>query len=621
MLINKIKKIVKEEAEKLLESKLQRKVNVEYPAEEKNGNFSTNAAMVLFNLIHLDRVKNPRDLAVELKNKFEENVFLKNICDKIEVAGPGFINFYLKDVEIIRSVFEKKSEKKNNQKIIIEFTDPNPFKQFHIGHVYSNSVGESLCRVYEYLGYEVKRANYQGDVGMHVAKAVWGMTEEFKNQEPKIKNIKELEEKSLKERIRFLGQAYATGAKAYQNDKKAKREIKEINILVYLIAQKMSEEEKEWKSVVFYQKFLKKDKSEFSFDLVDKIYRKGRKWSLEYFEKIYQKLGTKFDYYFFESKTGEYGLKIVREFLAKGVFEKSQGAVVYKGEKVGLHTRVFVNNLDLPTYEAKDLGLAFLKDKKYKYDKSIIVTANEVDEYFKVVLSALSEIKPELAKKTQHISHGVVRLPTGKMSSRTGKIITGDWLIEEMIRKVFSKMKKNERDELDGNKKEIAEKIAVGAIKYALLKNNIGGDIVFDMDKSLSISGNSGAYIQYTYARCRAVIRKCRMQNTEYKIQKKDGSYEMNKEEKAILKWALRFEDSVYQAGENYQPSVICTFLYELCQRFNSFYNKHRIIENSEMNKTDYSERENFRISLTKKVSEIVATSLELLGIKVVERM
>ncbi len=223
------------------------------------------------------------------------------------------------------------------------------------------------------------------------------------------------------------------GSTAYEDDKQAQEEMKYINILAFISAQQMHKDAG-IDPVIDYSALFKGMSAlshPWTQEDISLLYITGRKWSLEYFETQYKRLGTKFDGYYFESMVAESGYQIVKKHIADGIFEESDGAVVYKGEKKGLHTRVFINQLGLPTYEAKELGLAPKKYEDWAYDRSIIITAKEIDEYFKVLLAALGEINPKFARKTKHMSHGVVKLPEGKMSSRKGNILTAEWLLEE----------------------------------------------------------------------------------------------------------------------------------------------------------------------------------------------
>ncbi|MBT3730132.1 arginine--tRNA ligase [bacterium] len=535
-------------------------IHLEHPADLSYGDYSTNVAMVLGKV----NSRNPKELAQEIADKISEN---KSI-EKVEVAGAGFINFYLSQeffTESIKEILKEKDKWGSNgslkkQKIIVEYTDPNPFKEFHIGHLMSNAIGESISRLVEFSGVETKRANYQGDVGLHVAKAIWGLQHGG----------------STSVQPELLGKAYAEGAKAYEEDEKAKEEIKEINKKVY-------------------------DKSDKS---INEIYDDGRKVSLEHFEEIYKKLGTKFDEYFFESETSPIGKKLVEENVGK-VFEESDGAVIFKGEDFGLHTRVFINSEGLPTYEAKDLALAKVKSERYDYDKSVVITASEQKEYYKVVLEAMKQISPDLASKTKHITHGMLRLPSGKMSSRTGDVITGESLIEEVNVRVLEKMKDSEIE----NKEGIAEQVAVGAIKYSILKQSAGKDIVFDMDKSLSFEGDSGPYLQYSHTRASAVLEKAKAEGVTPNLSKGNPWTEAIELEKLLY----RFPEVVERANEEFEPHYVTTYLTELAGAFNSFYAKEKIVEESET--------ASYKVALTEAFKTTIKNGLWLLGIKTPDRM
>ena len=239
---------------------------------------------------------------------------------------------------------------------------------------------------------------------------------------------------------------------------------------------------------------------------MNKLYDAGRAWSLAYFETVYKRLGTKFDEYFFESEMGKEGLAVIAQH--KDVFEVSEGATVFRGEQYGLHTRVFVTAKGLPTYEAKEIGLNKVKFERYPLDLSIILTGGEIIDYFKVLMKAMELALPNVAAKTRHVPHGMLRLPSGKMSSRTGDVITAESLLDQI--KVKLQERANDRsDDLNPDERGAAtEAIAVGAIKYSILKQSPGQDIVFDFDKSLSVEGDSGPYIQYAYARLRSILRK-----------------------------------------------------------------------------------------------------------------
>ena len=438
---------------------------------------------------------------------------------------------------------------------------------------------------------------------MHVAKSIWGLKKKMTEENISIEN---LEKKPLTDRVKYLGTAYAKGATAYEEDKSAAEEMKTINYLVFESAQKMLVKEQNWEPQVDYKQYIKE--SNWNPEEVYKLYTHGRKWSLDYFETIYKRLGTKFDYYYFESIVGEFGIKIVKEYLEKGVFKKSDGAVIFNGEKYGLHTRVFINSLGLPTYEAKELGLAPTKYKQFPYDEAIIITGNEIKEYFKVLIAALKQVNPELGEKTTHISHGMVRLPEGKMSSRTGKVLTAEWLLDEVKKNVTGIVEKSVKVEKN-IVEDVSEKLTIAAIKYSFLKNSIGKDISFDFNESLSLEGNSGPYLEYTYARCLSVLGK-----DDSEINESAESTELNAEELDLIRHLAKFPEVVQNAARSYSPNYIATYLFDTAQKYNLFYQKNPILKAEKNIK-------NTRLLITKATSQIMKNGLHLLGIQIVEKM
>lgn len=526
--------------------------------------------------------KSPINIAKDIKNNFEKD----NLVEKVEIVKPGFINFWINKKILYNNLSEiinknelyGKTDIFENKKVLVEFTDPNPFKEFHIGHLYSNIVGESLSRIHEFMNANVKRANYQGDIGLHVAKSIYGMQKNMKEQNI---SLKEFKNKDIKEKVNFMGKAYVYGANAYDQYKNAKEEIIKLNKKIYELDNSVKE-----------------------------LYELGRKWSLQYFEYIYKRLGTKFDFYYFESDMAKIGLKYIEKHIKSHVFEESKGAIIFKGEKYGLHTRVFINSQGLPTYEAKDLGLISAKYNDFPYDLSLIITGNEIKEYFKVILKALEIINPELGAKTHHITHGMVKLKEGKMSSRTGNIITGEELIDKIKENVFLIIKKS-KDIPNNQIDNISEKIALSAIKYSFLKVNIGHDITFDFKESLSLEGNSGPYLQYTYVRCKSVLNNSNIDHIE--LPEADLE-KLEKQEINILRRLYKFPEIVIKSGKTYFPNLICNYLYLLAQEYNFFYQKCPILKADKKKKL-------FRLALTKSVGIVLKNGLYLLGIKTVDKM
>ncbi|QQR76834.1 arginine--tRNA ligase [Candidatus Nomurabacteria bacterium] len=547
-------------------------INWEHPADLSNGDYSTNIALIASKKVG----KNPKEVAQEIVDSIKSD--LPKEIDRVEVAGAGFINIYLSHQFFIQSIDHifndqnfGKTDTLSGKKVIIEYTDPNPFKEFHIGHLMSNTIGETLSRIIEWNGAEIKRACYQGDVGLHVAKAIFGMIEN--------KDSLPSEEAPIEVWAKFLGSCYALGSKLEGDTEEDKNTIKDFNKKIY-------------------------DRSDSE---INRFYDLGRAKSLEYFEEIYKKLGTKFDFYFFESKTGEFGKDIVLSNIENGVFENGEnGAIVFKGEKYNpkLHTRVFINSQGLPTYEAKELGLSKIKFDTYGYDESIVVTGNEINDYFRVLLEAMNQVFPDLAKKTKHISHGMLRLPTGKMSSRTGDVVTGDSLLSDIGEKVAEKMKESNRAE----DKNLVNDIAVSALKYSVLKQATGRDIIFDFDKSLSFEGDSGPYLSYSHARARSIIEKAKTASIEISA---DSPTESIFEIERLL---YRFPEVVAMAYKEYAPHAIASYLVELARSFNSFYAETQIVD-------DTDKTSGYKVMITSAFATIQKNGLYILGIKAPEKM
>ncbi len=549
-------------------------VTLEHPAELSHGDYSTNIALAYAKTLGM----NPRELAEKIvavlrqaQDKFPE-------VREIQIAGAGFINFYLAPDFFAESVKEVISEGKDfgknkalkGKKIMVEYTDPNPFKPFHIGHLMTNAIGESVARIVEFSGAKTIRANYQGDIGPHVAKAIYALM-----KEPMPSHLKTPSEQAL-----YIGECYAKGSSAYESGPEIKAEIDAINKKIY----ERTDEE------------------------INKIYDWGRDVTLEAFEELYKMLNTKFDYYFFESEMAKIGKEIVRE-NTPNVFEESDSAVVFKGEKYDskLHTRVFINSQGLPTYEAKELGLTKTKFKKENLDLSIVTTAIEQAEYMKVLEKAISVIYPDIALRMKHITHGMMRFASGKMSSRSGNVVTGESLVRDAKALVLEKMKDRE---LDADEKEkTAEMIGVSAVKYSILRQAIGGDIIYDFEKSISFEGDSGPYLQYTYTRIQSLLGKAKKEEIKPKAKLPEG-WQVTEVEKLLY----RFPEAVERALSEYAPHHIALYATELAQAFSAFYANTKIID-----ATDPASP--YKLALAEAVGISIHNALYLLGIQTPEKM
>lgn len=563
---------IKKELEKLFDGTgVNPSFSLDQPEESSHGEYATNVAFILAK----EKKVSPKMCAEELAPKLHK--LLSSHIEKVEVAGPGFINFFLKkeivlgEVTTIASSFETTLPQKNGQKVMVEYTDPNCFKVFHIGHLMANTIGESISRLYEKNGYEVMRVCYPSDVGRNIALGVWGMIQK-KNEIPK-------EDTTLRDKATFLGECYAYAYSQFEENEKVKEEVTTINQAIY----------------------AKNDEE------INKLYEMGRAWSLAYFDELYLMFGTSFDAFIYESEVSEPGIKIVQAFLKQGLFEESEGAVVYKGEQDGLHTRVFINQKGLPTYEAKDLGnyekKLELLPNAYKY---VVITANEQNDYFKVINTVAQKIHPDLQGKLIHIGHGLLRLPEGKMSSRKGNVLGAEDMIEMVGDKVKERMVSFEASEEE--KDELVTDIALGAIKFSILKQAPGKDTIFDLEKSISFEGDSGPYLQYTHARMNALLQKA----DEAGIQA-DTTHttELGNELSRLL---LTYPQVLAKAYGDLGPHHIVNYLLLLTRAFNSLYGATQFIDKEKKESGYY-------ILLTQATKNILAHGLETLGMVAPSKM
>ncbi|MGH7175290.1 MAG: arginine--tRNA ligase, partial [Minisyncoccia bacterium] len=323
------------------------------------------------------------------------------------------------------------------------------------------------------------------------------------------------------------------------------------------------------------------------------LWHRGREISMEEFRRIWKLLGTHFDYEFFDSDTTESGLRVVRDGLAKGIFKESDGAIIYDGESKGVHTMVFITSHATPTYEAKDIGLAFLKEERVPSDEIIILTGSEQVGRFATVLAALAELAPKVAKKMRHVTTGFLRLTSGKMSSREGNVITAAGLIRDMIEKASEK----NPDPL------IAEQVAIGAVKYMILRQAPGSDIIFDPERSLSLEGDSGPYLQYALVRAAKIL--------SYSSEGAGGSAEPL-EPYAIERLIIHYPEVAARAARALAPNLLVNYLSELAGAWNSFYASEQVLGSPE---------ETYKMRLTRAFAATMGNGLGLLAIPAPEQM
>ncbi|MCC7004597.1 arginine--tRNA ligase, partial [Candidatus Nomurabacteria bacterium] len=433
------------------------------------------------------------------------------------------------------------------------------------GHVMNNAIGESIVRLAEFSGAETIKISFPSDVSLGIGKAVWAL---FNH------GVKKIDEfKTDIEKLKFLGECYVEGTKAYDEDENVQKQVKKITEIIY----------------------NKVEGVEYD------AYLKGKGITLDYFLKITKRLGSEFQDFIFESEAGEVGEKIVRENLKK-VFETSDGAIIYNGEKEGLHTRVFINKEGYPTYEAKDIGLLDIKFRRFDPDISIVVTDHNQSEYYKVVLSAGGKINKNWNEKTIHRTHGRMSFKGKKMSSRLGGVPTAQEILENVGELVKERIE--DKDDL-----EKIDMISISALKFTILKAMSGKNINFDPETSLSFEGDSGPYLAYTSARANSVVEKGIGQGMEI-----DNPKEKDRIISNVEKLIYRFEEIVELSIKEWTPHVIASYLLELAREYNSWYGETKIIDENNVNA-------GYNLAKTKAVSQIIKNGLYLLGIKTPERM
>ena len=533
--------------------------------ENIDADYSTNTPLKLAKELH----KSPMEIAKELSAELGRDSGDERRSEQSpSISQPGFLNFTIANEQLTSAIdnlsdnFDNyiSSDEYKGKTIICEFSDPNPFKILHVGHLYTSIVGDSISRLYEYAGAKVIRANFGGDVGLHVAKTMYALMK---------KDIDDL-------RIEDISKCYIEGTAAYDNDESAKQEITKLNKEIYHI------------------------NSENLHDTpLAQLYWKGRELSYEYFNNFYAQIGVHFDKYYPESTVAALGLQTVKEQLEKGVYELSNGAVIFPGDKFGLHTRVFINKEGVPTYEAKDVGLIFTKWQDYHFDKSVIITGGEQLEYMKVVLKSIEQYSPELVARTTHLTHGLVKLPGGvKMSSRKGnflKAVDVLNLVDEALKTEYSST-----DPI----------VSLAATKYAFLKYKMGGNIIFDPNESVKMTGNSGPYLLYACVRAKKIlasvdVEKCNCNNGHENITLVDV-------ERNLIKKILGYKPVLKEAVDELAPHKVAAYLYELAQEFSRFY-EHCPVAGSE--------QESERVKLTQVYLKVMTHGLNILGINIPEEM
>lgn len=546
-----------------------REYTLSEPESSAHGQYATNVALTLSK----EAGVSPKECAEKLVNTLLEKNHKE--ISKIEVAGPGFINIFLTD-EVVREEIKRIESlshfetKYSGKKVLVEHSSPNLFKPFHIGHLMNNIVGESIVRMMRATNAEVTTLSFPSDISLGIAKAIFII-----KQDGGINFCKEKGD----EIITYLGEAYVRGVAFYEEHKDKEQDIKDIAAKLYL-----GTPSEEWD-----------------------IFEYAKKINIEYFLAITKSLGSEFDGLIYESEAGTVGEKVVKDNIGK-VFTESEGAIVYipEEERKDINTAVFINSQGHPTYEAKDLGLIELKFSKYSPDYSFFVTDTEQTSHFKVVLASLEKINSNDAEKSIHIPHGRMTFKGEKMSSRLGGVPLVTDILSVVEEEVKNKEGDKTKDFTEEEKKELYKNVSLAALRFAILRSKLGGNINFDPETTLSFEGDSGPYLQYTFARTQSLLAKG-----------KDNGYspQFSTPSLTIVEQKLMyFEGVVVRAIEEISPQHIVTYLIELAQEFNSFYGSTPIV-------VEGDETSAHRLAIVESVSKTLKRGLELLAIVAPNKM
>lgn len=506
------------------------------------GDIATNVALQLAGRLK----RNPRQIAEELAEVLRSNPDFAEVT----VAGPGFINVRLSDEALLQQLQVSAPQQYADTNVVIETNSPNPFKAMHIGHAMNAVVPDAIANILERAGAQVHRVSYHGDVGLHVGKSMYSLLKYAQGDVQRIAQIPKAERNS------FMSRMYAEGATAYKESEEAKREI----------------------DALAAQSFTCED------PLYKQIYELCLEWSYQQIDETVARLGNKpIERRFVESAADSRGVAIVKQHTP-AVFTQSNGAYIFEGSKYGSFDNVFVSSNGRGLYAARDLGLMELKNEAFHPDKSVIVTGGEQGQYFKGVIAAAELSDPSLKGQTVNIPTGLVKLTTGKMSSRDGNVITIDWIFDQF------------RQAIEARGAVATDATIAGALRYQFLKVKIGSDVIFDINDAVSITGNTGSYLQYAHARAKSILRK--IDHAEIK--------QLQPEDRILVRKMGEYSDVVDLATRQLEPHHICQYLFELAQEFNRYYERNRVVG---------SELQVHRAGLVAAYAQILADGLALLGI------
>ena len=510
----------------------------------------------------------------------------------------GFLNFELKDEvwllyfqELLKVKDYGRNGSGNHQKVMIEYSSPNTNKPLHLGHIRNNLLGYSVAEILKYNGYDVIKANLINDRGIHICKSMWAWQKMGQGETPENTKIKG---------DHLVGKYYVLFDQLY------KKELSELSKQGLTLAEAVE------KSSIMNETREMLRKWELGDKQIRELWGQMNRWVYDGFEETYQRLGVDFDKFYFESETYLLGKDLVSEGLSKGLFfQKENKSIWVNLQEEKLDEKLLLRADGTSVYITQDIGTADLKHKDFNASQSIYVVGNEQDYHFKVLKAILKKLKKPYANGIFHLSYGMVDLPSGKMKSREGTVVDADDLMDQMVKTAAQQTKELGKTDLLSDKEldQLHKDIGLGALKYFLLKVDPQKRLLFDPKESIDFQGNTGPFIQYTFARI------CSLLEFQEVIENFDFTYQMNEDEKNLLVLISQFPKKVKEAGTALAPSVIANYLYDLAKSYNRFYQNNPILKNKQ------SQTKHFRLLLCKQSKEALKIGMSLLGMQSPQRM
>lgn len=585
-----LKSYIKEQSIQAIENLFQQKVEdveIQITKDEFEGDYT----LVVFPFVKLVKQK-PEEIA----NKIGSYLTAKEEFIAFNVVK-GFLNLSLNPTVFTKLLKEKysvkdfKLTKKHTEKIMVEYSSPNTNKPIHLGHIRNNLLGFSISNILKAAGNEVLRGQIINDRGIHICKSMLAWKKYGNGETPQTTGIKG---------DHLVGKYYVIF------DQKYKEEIQS------LISSGMDADEAKKKAPILLEAQEMLKKWEDGDAEIKALWKEMNSWVYSGFEKTYQRLGVSFDLVQYESDTYLLGKDVIEEGLKKGIlFKKEDGSVWADLTEEGLDQKLLLRGDGTSVYITQDLGTAVERFTRYHLNELIYTVGNEQDYHFQVLFLILKKLGYQWADKLYHLSYGMVDLPSGKMKSREGTVVDADELMEEMHQEAVKKT--SELGKLEGytenEKEQVNELIGLGALKYFILKVDPKKRILFDPNESIEFNGNTGPFIQYTYARTCSVLRKAAKQTLEIKDK------ELNKAEQKLIILLSSYEELIEKSAADLNPALIANYIYEVSKEYNSFYQSNRILD------AENESEQQLRLAITQWTGNVIRHGLSLLGIGAPERM